>query len=258
LHNCADFARSVIDFYYPRTLHRNVVADLGITTPKQLARTLVKFSRRHADLESSSFVIPQVPGSLARSTPVYGGLESILKSKKYLLPLVALHPIVTAGLAAAYFGTGRFDPAKQALVLDSKNRLQAPLAPSQRRTREDQLNAFLARSNIGPGRIAPNVPFLSDLVKDKIWSRLQAEGKPSLDSFGHPVLQVQVGEELVDVGLSRDNILTSAPPPGLAREILAYRLRDELSRSAAPRIAESDVENDWNLLRQVTPVHGTN
>jgi len=40
--NCADFAKDVINFYYPKALHRSVVADVGITTPKQMAKTLVK------------------------------------------------------------------------------------------------------------------------------------------------------------------------------------------------------------------------
>jgi hypothetical protein len=177
--NCADFARGIINFYYPRTLHRNIVADLGITTPKQLARTLVRFSKRDPNLESSGFVIPQVPGTIARSTPVYGGLESFLKSKKYLLPLAVFHPIVTGGIAVAYLGTGRFDPAKQTLAPDSSNKLRPPNASAKRPTYEDQLNSFMARLNIVSQR---QVPLLSETVKGKMWSRSQAGAEPGLDS----------------------------------------------------------------------------
>ncbi len=45
LYNCADFARFVMDFYYPRAVHRGILNDLGIMTPKQAARTLAKYSR---------------------------------------------------------------------------------------------------------------------------------------------------------------------------------------------------------------------
>lgn len=246
--NCADFARSVVNFYYPRTLHRNVVADLGITTPKQLARLLVKFDKHHPDLESSSFVIPQVPGSIARSTPVYGGLESFLKSKKYLLPLVALHPIITAGIAAAYFGTGRFDPAKQALVFEAHNELEPRIAPTQRRTYEDQLNLLLARLNI------PRQTWRSEILgSDKDWVHIQANADPGLDSLGRPVLVVRLGTRLVDVGVSRGNILSSPGHPVLEQEILASRLREELRRGAASKTSERDVVNDWNLLKQAGP-----
>src|ERR1700719_3194026 len=61
--NCADFAKDVINFYYPRSLHRSLIADVGITTPKQMAKMLIKFSGRHSELQFSRFVIPQVPGS---------------------------------------------------------------------------------------------------------------------------------------------------------------------------------------------------
>ena len=36
--NCADFAKGVLNFYYPKSLHRSLVADVGITTPKQMAK----------------------------------------------------------------------------------------------------------------------------------------------------------------------------------------------------------------------------
>src|ERR1700730_2761749 len=145
--NCADFARGVMNFYYPHVLRRSLVSDLGITTPKQLARKLVRFSQRHPELDSSRFVIPQVPGN-SRSTPVYGVLESFLKSKKYLIPLAVLHPIITGGVAVAYLGTGRFDPAKQALVLDSSNELRPPLESAQRHAYKDQLDLLVSRLNV--------------------------------------------------------------------------------------------------------------
>jgi len=67
--NCADFAKDVINFYYPKALRRSVVADAGITTPKQMAKTLVKFNARHPELQFSRIVIPQVPGSLPAVRP---------------------------------------------------------------------------------------------------------------------------------------------------------------------------------------------
>src|ERR1017187_9277438 len=104
--NCADFAKDVINFYYPKALHRSIVADVGITTPKQMAETMVKFSARHRDLEFSRYVIPQVPGSEARSTPVHGVVESFFKAKKYIVPSVVVSPVFAGCVAAVYVGTG--------------------------------------------------------------------------------------------------------------------------------------------------------
>src|SRR5437763_172531 len=38
--NCADFSRRLVDFYYPHAVGRSITADLGITTPKQIAKAL--------------------------------------------------------------------------------------------------------------------------------------------------------------------------------------------------------------------------
>jgi hypothetical protein len=86
-HNCADFAREVINFYYPKAVHRSLIADAGIMTPKQAAKSLVSYAKRHRALQLSAFEIPQVPGTVERSRPVRGVLEALVKSKKYILPL---------------------------------------------------------------------------------------------------------------------------------------------------------------------------
>jgi hypothetical protein len=231
-HNCADFSRAVINFYYPKTLHRNLIADVGITTPKEIAKLLVKFSDRHPDLESSSFVIPQVPGSMPRSTKVHGVVESVLKSKKYLIPVALLHPFVTGGLAVAYVSDGRFDPAKHAMVFESGREPEPPLASAERRSYESQVRQILAR--VGARQEA------------KSWARLEKAGEPDFDENGRPTLRVRIGEQIVDVGISRDNIATA--PPDVASDLLAARLQMELRRGAEP-VSASDVDDDWQLLR---------
>ncbi len=60
--NCADFAKGIFNFYYPKSLHRSIVADAGMTTPKQMAKMLTKFAERHPELHFSRLIISQVPG----------------------------------------------------------------------------------------------------------------------------------------------------------------------------------------------------
>jgi hypothetical protein len=121
-HNCADFARQAIDAYYPHAVHRSLIADAGIMTPKQAARSLVSYSKRHRDLQFSVFVIPQVEGTVPRSRPVRGVLESLVKSKRYAMPLVsvaALHPVIGGSMALAWIEGGRFDPRRLAAPSES-------------------------------------------------------------------------------------------------------------------------------------------
>ncbi|HLJ76832.1 MAG TPA: hypothetical protein VKT75_05440 [Acidobacteriaceae bacterium] len=114
--NCANFTQKVLNFYYPHSIHRNFIADGGMMTPKQAAKSLVKYSRRHPDVNLLTFVIPQVPGTIKRSTPVDGVAEALVKSKKYVVPLAVLNPYLTGTLIAAYFGNGRFHPDPDAEV----------------------------------------------------------------------------------------------------------------------------------------------
>jgi hypothetical protein len=115
-HNCADFSRVVLDTYMPHAIHRNFVADAGLMTPKQVARSLVKYGKKNPDLHMSAFVIPQVPGTMPRSHPVDGVAESLIKSKKYLLPLAVFAPEVTGGVVVAYMMDGRLKMPANATV----------------------------------------------------------------------------------------------------------------------------------------------
>ncbi|WP_446744117.1 hypothetical protein [Silvibacterium acidisoli] len=116
--NCANFSEDVLNYYYPHSVHRNFIADIGLVTPKQVARSLTKYGKRHPELESKAFVIPQVPGSIPRSKSVDGVVESVVRSKKYVLPIAALHPVVAGVLVATYLGDGRFHPDLHAAVFD--------------------------------------------------------------------------------------------------------------------------------------------
>jgi hypothetical protein len=106
-HNCADFSRVVLDIYFPHAIHRNFLADVGLMTPKQVARSLVSYGKRNPELNMTAFVIEQVPGNIPRSHPVDGVAESLVKSKKYLLPMSFLAPEVTGGVVVAYLVDGR-------------------------------------------------------------------------------------------------------------------------------------------------------
>ncbi len=106
-HNCADFSRVVLDIYMPHAIHRNFIADLGLMTPKQVARSLVKYSQKYPAIHMTAFTIPQVAGSIPRSHAVDGIGESLVKSKKYLIPLTILAPELTGGVVVAYLADGR-------------------------------------------------------------------------------------------------------------------------------------------------------
>lgn len=242
--NCADFAKAIINFYYPKALHRSVIADVGITTPKQMAKMLVKFNQRHPGVEYSHFIIAQVPGSTPRSFAVHGVVESFFKSKKYMVPSVVVSPIFAGCVFVVYegVGAGRFEPARNALVLDSDGTLEKPIDHEDLRSFQQELKNLLASEYpVGPGQ-----------NPEKAWSRLQAKAKITFDDQGRPVLEIQEGGRLVRVGLAAENVLNVAPPSPLARQLLEARLESELHSKAAHEISEDDLTRDWDLLQQAS------
>jgi len=239
--NCADFAKGVLNFYHPKSLHRSLIADIGITTPKQISKMLTKFSGRHPELQFSRLIIAQVPGSMPRSSNVHGVVESFFKSKKYIVPSAVVSPIFAGCVAAVYVGTGagHFEPAHNARVFVVGNDPERPLDREDRLAYQLELKHFLAGAY--PEKPSQNA--------DKVWERLQSKAKTGVDEQGRPVLQVQVGDSTVQIGVAADNILSGNAPPQLVRQLLEARLQSELRRRSAQGISETEVDRDWKLLQ---------
>jgi len=247
--NCADFVREVIDFYYPHALHRSLIGDLGVTTPKQIAKMLAKYSRHHPELQTSDFLVPQVPGTIRRSKPVHGVLESVMAAKKYMLPLVVLHPYIGGGVLVEYFGHRRFDPARNALIMDSGRQLDAPMTRDERLRYQSRMEELSQASVVDPlNEVKTNEGKAKEV---KSWERLQASAMLGIDISGQPVLQLHIGDDWAQVGISRANILSVSDSPELAARLLEARLRQELRPATARKTSPSDVEKDLALFQQL-------
>jgi hypothetical protein len=240
--NCADFAKDIINFYYPKALRRSVSADVGITTPKQIAKMLTKFSTHHPEIRFSRVVIAQVPGIMPRSTTAHGVVESFFKSKKYIVPSAVVSPIFAGCVAGVYFGSGagRFKPAHDANVFVAGQVPESPIDREDIRAYQAQLKHYLAGA----------YPETSARRVGKAWEKLQASAIPSVDSQGRPILVIQAGVKSVRVGVSASNVMDGNSPPELARQLLEARLESVFRRPSPHSISESQVERDWSLLNQ--------
>ena len=246
--NCADFVKDIINFYYPHATHRSVVGDLGVTTPKQVAKSLVHSARRHPEMKLTVFVIPQVPG-LKRSKPVHGVIESVVLAKKYVTPVLLFHPLLVGGVEAAYWAGWRFDPTKNAMVFDSTifdstisnstisdpwHRRDPPLTKEQRRFYLESASSL--KRDIRQEGVAG-------------WKEFQASADPQLDAEGRPFLEAEWNGSAVQIGLSRENVFRLAAPPELVQDMLLTRIEQELKAKPA-RVSKRQVESDWRLLEQ--------
>ena len=106
--NCANFAADMINLLYPGLVHQDKVSDFGLMTPKQVARSIVAYSRLHPEVNLTVLKLDQIPGTLRRSRPIWGVSETGLKTKRYLFPLLVLQPEVIVGCGIAYLDRGRW------------------------------------------------------------------------------------------------------------------------------------------------------
>lgn len=240
--NCADFSKDILNFYFPKSFHRSIVADLGMTTPKQMAKLMTKNAARHPELRFSRIVIAQVPGTMPRSTAVHGVVESFVKAKKYIVPSVIVNPVFAGCVAAVYVGTGagHFEPGRGAKVFVVGGDPEAPLNPEDLRAYREELKHLVA------GAYADESP----QHVERAWGKLQSKSRVALDENGSAVLKMRVDERQAEIGLSADTVLQSDAPPDLVRQLLEARLQAELSRRAWHGISETEVARDWALLQK--------
>src|SRR5215469_14384755 len=235
--NCADFVKGIVNFYYPHAIHRALIADLGVTTPKQAAKSLVRYSRHHPEMRLTTFLIPQVPG-LKRSKPVHGVIESLVLAKKYVTPVLLFHPFVVGSVEAAYWAGWRFNPGKGAKIFDPASGdlhgLEEPLTAAQRRFYRKLVEATKKHE----GETEALSP----------WHKIEAASPASLDAQGRPVLQVSLEGRVVPVGICRANVLRISGSPELVEGLVLARLETELKPKNPIRASESQIRSDWKLL----------
>jgi hypothetical protein len=104
--NCADFARVILNSYFPRTFRRSIFPDAGMTTPKDIAYKLNRYARPHPETQLSVFEISQVPG-YRRISHSNKSIAESLTTTGYAVPIVLLNPYLAGGLFADYMLRGR-------------------------------------------------------------------------------------------------------------------------------------------------------
>jgi hypothetical protein len=134
--NCADFARAVMNDYFPHTFTRTVFPDAGMTTPRQITSKLVHYAETHPETKLAIFAIPQVPGYRHKSHPNMSVAGSLMTTG-YAIPIAILNPYLAGGLFIDYLVRGRFPRAyehcpvlapSQLTELNDAPRFQAPPA----------------------------------------------------------------------------------------------------------------------------------
>jgi hypothetical protein len=104
--NCADFSRSILNFYIPGVFDRTLFPDAGLTTPKLITNKLLHYAQEHQELALEVFMIPQISGYRKHSRSNHGIAESLITSP-YAIPIAVLNPYLAGGLFVDYLFRGR-------------------------------------------------------------------------------------------------------------------------------------------------------
>src|ERR1700733_7668527 len=105
--NCSDFARVVLNEYFPGTFKRSIFPDAGMTTPKQITYKLVRYAKKHPEEELKVYEIPQIPGYRHPSKRNKSISESLITTG-YAIPIVVFNPYLGGGLFVDYLVRGRY------------------------------------------------------------------------------------------------------------------------------------------------------
>lgn len=240
--NCADFVKEIINFYQPKALHRSYVADVGISTPKQMGKTLVAFEKRHPEVELSRFIIPQVPGSRPRSKTVHRVMGSFLTSKKYIIPSGIASPIFAGSVAAVFIATGggRFNPASHDTIFAIGYEPELPLTAEERLVDREELTNLVAHAELN-----------KSTRKDReAWDHVQSEAEYGFDRHGRPVLETNIAPGSARVGITTNNVLAIDAPPQLIQTLLIARLESELQKRSVLKVSGPQIARDLQLLRR--------
>ncbi len=104
--NCSDFARRLLNEYFPGRFRRSIFPDAGMTTPKQIAYKLVRYARKHPSTDLTVLEIPQIPGYRSKSH-LNKNISESLVTTGYAIPIAIFNPYLAGGLVVDYLVRGR-------------------------------------------------------------------------------------------------------------------------------------------------------
>ena len=258
--NCADFARRIVNTYFPHAAGRDVLNDFGMTSPKAVARTFTHYALRHPELNLRVMHFAQVPGTIKRSSEVRAGTEQLFRSKKLLIPMLVFADEAVPVVAASYLFTGRFNPEKEFEKHPATNLSPGNLKPVPRLqsvAMQDGRTQIVGTSaewknyrkafdtEIEEDRDSPEARDRSHFFK-----HLDEKGTASVDSDGAAWMQLSEKGESFQVGVSASNVLAGESDPQLSREFLLARVSTFLKSPKHRRETMPEFHQDWGNLKR--------
>jgi len=177
--NCADFARIVLNRYFPGATHRDVLNDFTMsTTPKAVAKSLTGYATKRPERLFNITRYPQVSGTIWRSFDVRNLTEMGFLSRKYYIPSLIFNPYVAAIFATTYLTTGRFSIHKTYKKYGTPEiaRLNSEKYQLKRQAKEPRGETAKLGSNFGANDAAGSNLTLKEIAERQAAERLYLFG----------------------------------------------------------------------------------
>jgi hypothetical protein len=270
--NCADFARSVINMYFPGAAQPDRINDFGMTSPKAIAKTFSRYAEKHPELEFYVQRFGQVPGDFKQTGEPRKGTEQLFRSKRWLFPMM-LRSHELALFTASYWLTGRFNPehelrrrpTERAAAIEMEMaaaRWDKHQALVRQLQEEDQRERTMSFGTADEWKgYAAAVDTLFDLAREdgliagrkalrRLFHELDVNGTVVLSEDGAAWLDFPFQGRVRRVGISASNIDAPESDPQFSFLIMLARIDRILHSASKNRELMPQFQADWILLEQ--------
>lgn len=285
--NCSDFTASIMNSYFPHSVHRDVLNDFTMTTPKAIAHTFTRFAQNHPERLFYVTKFAQLAGPIKRSFDNRNFSEQAFKSKKYFISSALFKQPLIPIFMGMYYLTGRYDVNKTQRQNATLKMAELKLAAKQKMPTSLQsewagLSTDVANSGSGISpaaaleaeqvrifgtpewwskKRAAFAPLLKKAIADgyfadekevkSFFRDLELESEPFFDDQGLLSLKVNLYGIPAQLGLTRDNILNPSSNYALAYKLMLTKINQELTSPEKNRSTVAVFQSDWQLLLQL-------
>jgi len=268
--NCATFTRRVINSYFPHATSADYLNDLGMTSPKAIARSFTHFARKHPEAHFRVLHFAQLPGTFKRSTEARAGTEQLFRSKKLLVPMLIFAQYELPVVAGTYLLTGRFNPNTEmdkhpsAEVTEAMedgpdatpgNDAEGGGPPPDLRAERERIVGSSDRwrqyredfeTIVDESVREEAIRRRADLART--FKRLDSAGVPIVDRSGALWMDVSEQGTILRIGVSASNILGPKSDPGITYEVALARADHYLKSPQHSRETLVEFKQDWDVL----------
>lgn len=274
IYNCADFARDVVNLYFPGAAKADHINDFLVTSPKAIAKSFAHYGAKHPELEFHVIRFSQIPGEYAPSKDNRKGTEELFRANRWRLPLAVLRPYELMIFASSYMITGRFDPelelrqrpVKEVIGLETAIReARADKNRDQVKQRKQQIRYARANSLGTPEEWSSYDASLRQYEAEAIEHgdasdreelrslarRTIAKSWMTVDEQGGLWLFARDGQARAKVGLSASTLAEPSSDAKMGYLLVLSRVGAELRKKPKNRETLGFFRKDWELMERL-------